>query len=216
MAKDSVGDIRKTSKDEGTGEPANRRWQGAVEQEDGEGKAGTRAMSAGTSNSGKERSVPGTNHAIETTCVPTKSIPNSMSGGDQQPSPATSNTVLQQNEARSINTAGRALRSPKFVRKRPASAAAAVTSSASATNNKERDVVSQASLTAPGKAAFESHHKNGGRTSRSSPGGGKGGTRPREVPICWEAETMPGRRPKPLGKTNTSKIVIKVQNISCG
>lgn len=208
----SLGDIQKTSKAGGSGEQANKR-RGGVEREDrreeggGAGERG-RPMSTGAPNGGRERSVPAKNHTVESGLVRTKSIPNSIPGVDQTPFPAMSNTIFQEEEERNQQKGDSATRPRKFVRQRPLSASAA-TVSAFATNAKGRDFVSPAAFSARGRATLEDHQKTGSRTGKSSKL--KGGTRPREIPICWGGERLPGRRPTPLGKTNTPKTVAKVE-----
>lgn len=212
-AENFLGGNRKTNKRGGNGEQAHRRG-GEMERESkergrGRGGGGRRTMSAGTPNSGgTERSVPRTDHAIESTCTPTKSIPGAVSGGGQPPFLAlnVSETVFRDEDERNERSPPSTMRPRKLVRKRPTSAAAVIPS---ATNNKGRGLISPAALTAHGRAAFEDHHTTGGKTSTNSPSN-KRGPRPREVPICWGAEKMAGKRPTPLGKTNTSKLVAKV------
>lgn len=164
----------------------------------------------GTQDGGRERRVPGKNHTtIKGACVSTTGISNLISGGDQPPEIPEAISP-EEDERNQKHDDGSTTRWRKLVGQRPTSAAA-VTLSASARTSQGRDFISSPeAVNARGRVTFEEHRKAAGRTGKSSPSGNKYGTRPREVPICWGAERMPRRRPKPLGRTNSSKVIAKV------
>lgn len=204
----SLGDVGKTDKLGGSDQQENRKRGGKYEENgEGGGRGGKPTTTTGTPNSVRERSAPGSKKATRHTRVPTTT--NAMLGGDQPARSAVSKTVLQEEKRTDESTGNTAWPPRTFVRQRPTSAAAG-TWSASATNGKGRDFVSPAALTARRRLAFEDHHETDGRARESSASRNRSGSRLREVPVCWGAEIMPGRRPTPLGKTNTSKNAIKV------